>query len=58
MNWKKRIIYLGLYASKLHRVCHSENYFMHPEIINVIIKDITKMMQSMKIELYNERTGN
>ena len=54
---EKGIIYSGLYAAKSHRVCHSENCFMHPEIINEIIKDITKMMQSMKIELYNERTG-
>ena len=27
---EKGIIYSGLYAAKSHRVCHSENCFMHP----------------------------
>ena len=53
----KGVIYSGLYAAHSHRVCHSENCFMHPPIVNEIIKTITKMMQGMKIELYNERTG-
>lgn len=53
----KGVIYSGLYAAHSHRVCHSENCLMHPDIVNEIINEITKMMQSMKIELYNERTG-
>lgn len=54
---EKGVVYSGLYAAHSHRVCHSENCFMHPKIVNEIIQEITKMMQSMKIELYNEKTG-
>lgn len=52
-------VYSGLYASKSHRVISCQNCLMHPDIVNQIIGRITELVQSMKIELYNEnkRTG-
>ncbi len=54
---EKGKVYSGLYAEKSHRIVHSEDCLMHPELINQIIKKITELVQSMKIELYNAKTG-
>lgn len=53
----KGVVYSGLYAAHSHRVCQTQDCPMHPKIVNEIIKKITELVQSMKIELYNERTG-
>lgn len=47
----------GLYAEHSHRVIPTEHCPMHPDIINRLIGRIAELVQSMKIELYNERTG-
>ncbi|MDM8203694.1 23S rRNA (uracil(1939)-C(5))-methyltransferase RlmD [Faecalicoccus acidiformans] len=47
----------GLYAAHSHRVIATQHCLMHPELINRIIQRITEYLDSMKIELYNERTG-
>lgn len=49
-------VYSGLYESHSHRVVDMDSCLMHPDIINSLIKEITHLIQSMKIELYNERT--
>lgn len=54
---EKGKVYSGLYASHSHRVVKTENCMMHPQLINKIINKITELVSSMKIELYNERTG-
>lgn len=54
---EKGKVYSGLYASHSHRVVKTENCMMHPQLINEIINKITELVSSMKIELYNERTG-
>lgn len=54
---EKGKVYSGLYASHSHRVVKTENCMMHPQIVNEIINKITELVSSMKIELYNERTG-
>ena len=50
-------VYSGLYAAHSHRVIETSGCLMHPKLINDIIDKITELIQSMKIELYNERTG-
>lgn len=47
----------GLYAAHSHHVIATRHCLMHPELINRIIQRITELLDSMKIELYNERTG-
>ncbi len=54
---EKGKVYSGLYAAHSHRVVKTENCMMHPQLINEIINKITELVSSMKIELYNERTG-
>ncbi len=54
---EKGKVYSGLYASHSHCVVKTENCMMHPQLINEIINKITELVSSMKIELYNERTG-
>ena len=53
----KGVVYSGLYAAHSHKVVGTQNCPMHPRIVNEIINKITELVQSMKIELYNERTG-
>lgn len=50
-------VYSGLYASHSHRVVKTENCIMQPKLVNEIINKITELVGSMKLELYNERTG-
>lgn len=54
---EKGKVYSGLYAAHSHRVVKTENCMMHPQLVNEIINKITELISSMKIELYNERTG-
>lgn len=54
---QKGTIVSGLYAKHSHRVVPYDQCVLQPEIVNEIIAAITKMVQSMKIELYNEKTG-
>lgn len=54
---KERNVYSGLYAAHSHRVVNTSGCLMQPHLINKIIDEITKLVESMKIELYNERTG-
>lgn len=55
---KDRKVVAGLYARNSHRVVDSSGCSMHPEIINEIVEEIRLLVQSMKIELYNEKTGS
>ena len=50
-------VYSGLYAPHSHRVVKTENCIMQPKLVNEIINKITELVGSMKLELYNERTG-
>ena len=50
-------VYSGLYAPHSHRVIHTENCLMHPDIVNQVINRITELVDSMKILLYNPKTG-
>ncbi len=54
---KKGKVYSGLYAPHSHRVVETKGCMMQPEIVNRIIDRITELVQSMKIYLYNEKTG-
>ena len=54
---EKGKVYSGLYAPHSHRVIKTENCIMQPKLVNEIINKITELVGSMKIELYNERTG-
>ena len=54
---KDKKVYSGLYAAHSHRVIDTKECLMHPKVINELIASITEMIGSMKIELYNERTG-
>lgn len=54
---EKGKVYSGLYAAHSHRVVKTEKCMMHPQLVNEIINKITELISSMKIELYNERTG-
>lgn len=49
-------VYSGLYAAHSHRVISTKDCLMHPKRINEIIAKITELVDSMKIELYNEKT--
>lgn len=50
-------VYSGLYAPKSHRIINTSGCLMQPEIVNQIIDAITHMVQTMKIQLYNPKTG-
>lgn len=54
---KSRKVFSGLYAAHSHRVVNTSGCMMQPLIINQIIDEITSLVDSMKIELYNEKTG-
>lgn len=54
---EKGKVYSGLYAPHSHRVIKTENCIMQPKLVNEIINKITELVGSMKLELYNERTG-
>lgn len=47
----------GLYAPHSHAVVATKNCLMHPKNVDAIIRRITELVDSMKIELYNEKTG-
>lgn len=47
----------GLYAPHSHAVVATKNCLMHPRNVDAIIGRITELVDSMKIELYNEKTG-
>lgn len=50
-------VYSGLYAAHSHRVINTSGCLMQPKIVNEIIDAITGMVDSMKIKLYNPKTG-
>lgn len=54
---KSRKVFSGLYAARSHRVINTSGCVMQPKLVNEIIDEITHLVDSMKIELYNERTG-
>ncbi|WP_297238348.1 23S rRNA (uracil(1939)-C(5))-methyltransferase RlmD [uncultured Faecalicoccus sp.] len=54
-KYKGKIV-SGLYAAHSHKVVAAKNCLMHPKNIQQIILRITELVDSMKIELYNERT--
>ncbi len=53
----KGTIRAGLYAARSHKVVYNENCPIHPDIVNKVIQKITELVQSMKLELYNPKTG-
>lgn len=54
-NTKK--IYSGLYAAGSHRVINTKGCRMHPDLVNQIINEITELADSMKLLVYNPKTG-
>lgn len=54
-NTKK--IYSGLYAPHSHRVINTKGCRMHPSLVNQIIDEITSLTDSMKLQVYNPKTG-
>lgn len=54
---KEKKVYSGLYAAHSHRVINTSGCLMQPKLVNEIIDEITHLVDSMKIELYNEKTG-
>ena len=55
---KDKKIYSGLYAPKSHKVINTKNCPMQPDLVNQILEEITHLVNSMKIELYQPRTGS
>lgn len=53
---RDKTVYSGLYAPKSHKVINTSGCQMQPEIINRIVDSITKMVGSMKIQIYNPKT--
>lgn len=51
-----RKVFSGLYAAHTHKVINTSGCLMQPKLINEIIDAITKMVGSMKIQLYNPKT--
>lgn len=49
-------VYSGLYAPKSHRVINTSGCLMQPKIVNEIIDEITSLVESMKIQIYNPKT--
>lgn len=54
-NTKK--IYSGLYAAHSHKVINTKGCRMHPDLVNQIINEITELADSMKLLIYNPKTG-
>ena len=54
---KNKKIYSGLYEPGSHRVINTSGCRMQPDLVNEILDEITKHVDSMKIELYSPRTG-
>lgn len=54
---KNKKVYSGLYAPKSHRVIRTSGCAMQPKLVNDILDEITKLVDSMKIELYSPKTG-
>lgn len=54
---KDKKIYSGLYAARSHKVINSQGCPMHEGLLNEIVDEITRLVNSMHYELYNERTG-
>ncbi|WP_304684021.1 23S rRNA (uracil(1939)-C(5))-methyltransferase RlmD [Ileibacterium valens] len=54
---REKKVYSGLYAPKSHRVINTSGCAMQPAIVNRIIDAITRMVGSMKIQIYNPKTG-
>lgn len=50
-------VFSGLYAANSHRIINTAGCAMHPAIVNQIIARITELVDSMKIMLYNPKTG-
>ena len=53
---QKGKVFAGLYAQGSHRVIHTKNCLMQPKRVNELIEYFAYLVQSMKIELYNEKT--
>lgn len=49
-------VYAGLYAPKSHKVIAMKDCMMQPKLVNEIIQEITHLIESMKIQLYNPKT--
>lgn len=54
---KNRHVYGGLYAPKSHRVINTKGCCMQPDLVNSILETIASLIESMKIQLYNPKTG-
>lgn len=50
-------VFSGLYAPKSHRVINTKGCPMQPSLVNEILDEITKLVDSMKIQLYSPKTG-
>lgn len=54
---KDKKVYSGLYAPHSHRVVNSKGCRMQPGLVNEILEEITRLVDSMKIQLYSPKTG-
>lgn len=54
---KNKKVYAGLYAPKSHRVINTKGCRMQPDLVNEILDEIARLVDSMKIELYSPKTG-
>lgn len=54
---RNKKVFSGLYAAKSHQVINTSGCAMQPKIVNEVLDEITALVQSMKIQLYNPKTG-
>lgn len=53
---KNKKVFGGLYAAKSHRVINTGNCPIQPDLVNEILAEIAKLVDSMKIKLYQPKT--
>ena len=54
---KDKKVFSGLYAPNSHKVINTKNCRMQPDLVNEILEEITRLVESMKIQLYSPKTG-
>lgn len=54
---KDKKVFSGLYAANSHKVINTSGCRMQPKLVNDILDEITSLVQSMKIQIYNPKTG-
>ncbi len=54
---KDKKVFSGLYAPNSHKVINTKNCRMQPDLVNEILEELTRLVESMKIQLYSPKTG-